>query len=114
MTRRTSSDRNSGNGAEVWALHGNSGSNGVASIGESLRGRPLLDGSPQMRAIGTVIANIADTDPTVLIRGESSVGKEVVARAIQAASSRRSGPFVKVNCAAIPHALLESELFGHE
>jgi transcriptional regulator with GAF, ATPase, and Fis domain len=67
-----------------------------------------------MRAIGTVIANIADTDPTVLIRGESGVGKEVVARAIHAASSRRSGPFVKVNCAAIPRDLLESELFGHE
>src|SRR4029453_821471 len=74
MTRRTSSDRNSGNGAEVRALHGNSGSNGVVSIVESSRDRPLLDGSPQMRAIGTLIANIADTDPTVLIRGESSVG----------------------------------------
>jgi two-component system, NtrC family, response regulator AtoC len=67
-----------------------------------------------MRAIGTVIENIADTDATVLIRGESGVGKDLVARAIHAASSRRGGPFVKVNCAAIPQGLLESEFFGHE
>ena len=67
-----------------------------------------------MRAIRTVIENIADTDTTVLIRGESGVGKDLVARAIHAASTRRDGPFVKVNCAAIPSELLESELFGHE
>jgi transcriptional regulator with PAS, ATPase and Fis domain len=67
-----------------------------------------------MRAIRTVIENIADTDATVLIRGESGVGKDLVARAIHAASSRRHGPFVKVNCAAIPTELLESELFGYE
>jgi len=67
-----------------------------------------------MRAIGTVIENIADTDATVLIRGESGVGKDLVARALHAASARREGPFVKVNCAAIPGELLESELFGHE
>ncbi len=74
----------------------------------------LLDGSPQMRAIRTLIENIADTDSTILIRGESGVGKDLVARAIHAASTRRTGPFVKVNCAAIPAGLLESELFGHE
>jgi two-component system response regulator AtoC len=67
-----------------------------------------------MRAIGRVIENIADTDATVLIRGESGVGKDLVARAIHAASARRSSPFVKVNCAALPPGLLESELFGHE
>jgi transcriptional regulator of acetoin/glycerol metabolism len=75
---------------------------------------PRLDGSPPMRAIRTVVENIADTDATVLIRGESGVGKDLVARAIHAASSRRGSPFVKVNCAAIPVGLLESELFGHE
>src|SRR5204863_7210448 len=74
---------------------------------------PLLEGSPQMRAVRTVIENIADTDATVLIRGESGVGKDVVARAIHAASTRRDGPFVKVNCAPIPSELLEPELFGH-
>jgi two-component system response regulator AtoC len=73
-----------------------------------------VDGSPQMRAIRTVIENIADTDATILIRGESGVGKDLVARAIHTASGRREAPFVKVNCAAIPSGLLESELFGHE
>src|SRR3989454_12325496 len=67
-----------------------------------------------MQAILTIIENIADTDATVLIRGESGVGKDLVARAIHAQSARRHGPFVKVNCAAIPSGLLESELFGHE
>ena len=75
---------------------------------------PLLDGSREMRAIRTVVVSVADTDATVLIRGESGVGKDVVARAIHAASARRNAPFVKVNCAAIPPGLLESELFGHE
>jgi two-component system, NtrC family, response regulator AtoC len=74
----------------------------------------LSDGSSQMRAIGTIIENVADTDATVLIRGESGVGKDLVARAIHASSSRRHGPFVKINCAAIPSGLIESELFGHE
>jgi two-component system response regulator AtoC len=75
---------------------------------------PLFDGSPQMRAVRAVIENIADTDATILIRGESGVGKDLVARSIHAASARRAGPFVRVNCAAIPSGLLESELFGHE
>ena len=74
----------------------------------------LSDGSSQMRAIGTIIENVADTDATVLIRGESGVGKDLVARAIHASSSRRHGPFVKINCAALPSGLIESELFGHE
>ena len=74
----------------------------------------LLDGSSKMQAIRTIIENVADTDATVLIRGESGVGKDLVARTIHAHSIRRDGPFVKVNCAAIPHGLLESELFGHE
>jgi two-component system, NtrC family, response regulator AtoC len=74
----------------------------------------LSAGSSPMRAIGTMIESIADTDATVLIRGESGVGKDLVARAIHAGSPRRHGPFVKVNCAAIPSELLESEFFGHE
>ncbi len=67
-----------------------------------------------MLAVKEMVENIADTDATILIRGESGVGKDVVARAIHAASSRRDRPFVKVNCAALPTELLESELFGHE
>jgi transcriptional regulator with GAF, ATPase, and Fis domain len=67
-----------------------------------------------MRAIRALVESVADHDVTVLIRGETGVGKDVVARAIHAASARRQGPFIKVNCAAIPSGLLESELFGHE
>src|SRR2546425_1219895 len=74
----------------------------------------LLDGSAAMRSIRAMVENIADTDATVLLRGESGVGKDVVARAIHAASRRCNSPFIKMNCAAIPRELLESELFGHE
>jgi two-component system response regulator AtoC len=70
--------------------------------------------SPDMQSIATVIEQVSDSDVTVLIRGESGVGKELVARAIHQRSSRRDRPFVKVNCAALPAELLESELFGHE
>jgi two-component system response regulator AtoC len=75
---------------------------------------PLFSAHPRMREIGSIIDSIADTDTTVLIRGESGVGKDLIARAVHLASTRREGPFVKVNCAAIPQGLLESELFGHE
>jgi len=67
-----------------------------------------------MQAIWSVIEHVADTDATILIRGGSGVGKDFVGRAIHARSARRAGPFIKVNCAAIPAELLESELFGHE
>ena len=70
--------------------------------------------SEKMRGIATVIEQVSDSDVTVLIRGESGVGKELVARAIHQRSTRRNRPFVKVNCAALPAELLESELFGHE
>jgi two-component system, NtrC family, response regulator AtoC len=70
--------------------------------------------SEKMRGIATVTEQVADSDVTVLIRGESGVGKELVCRAIHQRSTRRNRPFVKVNCAALPADLLESELFGHE
>src|SRR5262249_14469370 len=74
----------------------------------------LFDHSPKMRAIREMIEATAGTSATVLVRGESGVGKELVAQALHAASPRHEGPWVKVNCAAIPGDLLESELFGHE
>jgi transcriptional regulator with PAS, ATPase and Fis domain len=74
----------------------------------------LLGTSAQMREVRELIDRVADTDVTVLIRGESGTGKELVARAVHAASPRRERNFVKVNCAALPAELLESELFGFE
>ncbi|HEV3484289.1 MAG TPA: sigma 54-interacting transcriptional regulator, partial [Vicinamibacterales bacterium] len=74
----------------------------------------LLGRSEKMREVRDLIDRVADTDVTVLIRGESGTGKELVARAIHAASPRREKAFVKVNCAALPSELLESELFGFE
>jgi DNA-binding NtrC family response regulator len=74
----------------------------------------LIGDSPSMIEIKNVIEEVADSELTVLIRGDSGTGKEIVARLIHAKSSRRSEPFVKVNCAAIPRDLLEAELFGYE
>lgn len=74
----------------------------------------LVGDSPKMHELRERIARIAPTGATVLIRGESGVGKELVSRAIHFGSDRRDGPFVCVNCAALTESLLESELFGHE
>ncbi len=89
---------------------------------KSLRGRvrtevdglPMGGDSPKMREVREIIEQVADTDITVLVRGESGTGKEVVARALFQLGNRRNRPFVKVNCAALPSELLESELFGFE
>jgi transcriptional regulator with PAS, ATPase and Fis domain len=70
--------------------------------------------APEMRAALRLAGQVAPADATVLILGESGTGKELIARAIHAASARRDGPFVKVDCTALPEGLLESELFGHE
>jgi len=74
----------------------------------------LIGRSESMQAVFEKIRAVADTDATVLLLGESGTGKELAARAIHHNSARRGGPFVPVNCAAIPETLLESELFGHE
>jgi transcriptional regulator with GAF, ATPase, and Fis domain len=74
----------------------------------------LIGCSPPMQRVFTLIDRIADTDVTVLIQGATGTGKELVARAIHTRSSRRDGPFIVVNCGAIPENLLEAELFGYE
>jgi two-component system, NtrC family, response regulator AtoC len=90
----------------------------VASLREELRAHlepALLFGhSESMAEVRELIRRVADTDVTVLIRGESGTGKELVARTLYASSLRCGKPFVKVNCAALPTELLESELFGFE
>jgi two-component system, NtrC family, response regulator HydG len=73
----------------------------------------LIGDTPAMRAVIDVIERVADADVPVLVTGETGTGKGVVARALHAESRRSGAPFVQVNCAAIPEALLESELFGH-
>jgi len=79
-----------------------------------LSGAPsVLGGSAAMQGLRDLIARVAPSGATVMIRGESGAGKEVAARAIHDASERADGPFVAVNCAAIPETLLESELFGY-
>jgi DNA-binding NtrC family response regulator len=87
-----------------------------------LRGEPdaedgygeLIGRAPAMRALYRTIDKVAGTDATVLVAGESGTGKELVARTLHRFSRRADGPFVAVNCAAIPESLIESELFGHE
>ena len=99
-------------------------SRAVGSIGQSRpaastpsafeEGGPLVGRSPPMQDIFKAMARVVGTDLTVLITGESGTGKELVARALHDLGSRRAGPFVPINMAAIPRNLVESELFGHE
>ncbi len=92
--------------AEVFSLK--------TGLTASFRLEELIGSSSAMQQVYKSIGRIAESDATVLIRGESGTGKDVVARAIYMNSNRRDKPFVAVNCAAIPEGLLESELFGHE
>ena len=73
----------------------------------------MLGASPAMHAVYDRIARVADSDATVLVTGESGTGKELVAHALHRRSKRAGGPFVAINCSALPESVLESELFGH-
>jgi DNA-binding NtrC family response regulator len=95
----------------------------LGRIGESARARSagprhtpeaaVIGEHPAMRSVLDRVGRVADTDATILLRGETGTGKEVIARLIHASSTRSSGPFIAVNMAAIPESLAESELFGH-
>jgi transcriptional regulator with PAS, ATPase and Fis domain len=74
----------------------------------------IIGSTPSVRQILDMVRKIGPTDSTVLITGETGVGKELIARAVHMSSRRKANPFVKVNCAAIPETLIESELFGYE
>jgi two-component system response regulator AtoC len=82
-------------------------------LGQRTGPRELVGESPALKQAYAMLDRVADVDTTVLITGESGTGKEVAARALHSRSRRREGPFVALNCAAMPEQLLESELFGH-
>jgi DNA-binding NtrC family response regulator len=90
----------------------------VANLRQQVRDRhsfhQIVSKNPKMHAVFELIQHVAPANSTVLIEGETGTGKELVARAIHEASPRARGPFVAINCAAVPETLLESELFGHE
>jgi len=88
-------------------------------VEREMRGRfevgvAIIGNSPAMQEIYKIIGRIANTDTTILVQGESGTGKELIAKVIHYHSPRWSGPFIAINCSAIPRELLESELFGHE
>jgi len=85
-----------------------------SALDDRLRLDNLIGTDPRMQAIFKTIKAVADTRTTVLITGESGTGKTLLARALHNLSQRRAGPFVEVNCGALPESLLESELFGHQ
>jgi two-component system nitrogen regulation response regulator NtrX len=98
------------NAVEAWRLRKDARQEGAPSAG----GMELVGSSAAVRKLRETIERAAPTPATELVTGESGTGKELVARAIHSQSPRKDQPFVRVNCAAIPEELIESELFGHE
>jgi len=84
------------------------------ALAQSVSFEEIIGSSPQMQEVFATVRKVAGTDIPILITGESGTGKELIANAIHNLSQRKGGPFVAINCGAIPDTLLESELFGHE
>jgi two-component system NtrC family response regulator len=84
------------------------------SLGQRVSFEEIIGSSPPMQEVFATVRKVAETDVPVLIAGESGTGKELIANAIHNLSRRKGGPFIAINCSAIPDTLLESELFGHE
>ena len=99
--------------AEVRRLRLVAEGTGPAAGGAGLAGTPLVGRSPAMHRIYDTVLRAAATDTSILVTGESGTGKELVARALHDKGRRAGGPFVAINCGALPESLLESELFGH-
>jgi Nif-specific regulatory protein len=105
----------SGRTTDEWAAFSDSGRvEPAAPPGTAYRLDNVIGASRPMQQLFAQVHLVAPTRSTVVLRGESGTGKEVIARAVHMLSTRRDGPFIKVNCAALPDTLLESELFGHE
>ena len=100
--------------AESPTRSGHTGTRPVPQTYEPAHTRFSIGASPQWRAVLKQASQVAATEATTCLRGESGTGKEVVARLIHDTSPRKNGPFVAINCAALPETLLESELFGFE
>src|SRR3984957_1543463 len=103
--------------SSIWGLEAPACNKSASFESFELSGRKLpriVGNSFALRQVLGLVRMVAQTDATVLIKGETGTGKELIAEAIHKGSERSNGPFVKVNCAAIPAGLLESELFGHE
>jgi transcriptional regulator with GAF, ATPase, and Fis domain len=101
-------------GVEVIALDEGNRVQAEEQVKDEAAFNGIIGSSPALKFVLADVERVAPTDSTVLVLGETGTGKELIARAIHNLSARRGCPFVKVNCAAIPFDLLESELFGHE
>lgn len=113
MRRRCHSNASQSNASQSDAGNAHTGKSGSAEPKKPV-GSEILGESAAIRRILTLIRKVAPTELSVYVEGESGTGKELVARAIHAGSSRSTGPFVAINCGALPENLIDSELFGHE